>query len=130
MAKLGQHVRIQGENRQHCQVVVLAVSAKEECFGVCQLPFKSSATHQSKNGIVSIPCHRASNGIFTFVSGHIFSLNICYITYIVFICVFFLFIIVADAILVFSKIKHPIYNDWTVNWFLEISKPLDTSQLW
>ena len=46
-------------NRQHCQVFVLAASAKEECFGVCQFAFKYSATRRSKTGIVSIPCHRA-----------------------------------------------------------------------
>ena len=46
-------------------VVVPALSAKEECFGVCQFAFKSSETLRSKNGIlgptrVSIPCHHAS----------------------------------------------------------------------
>ena len=40
---------VQGGNRQHCQVFVIAVSAKEECFGVCQIAFKSSVTRRSKN---------------------------------------------------------------------------------
>ena len=34
MAKLAHHVRIQGRNRQQCQVVVLALPAKEGCLGV------------------------------------------------------------------------------------------------
>ena len=59
-ANLAHHVRIQVGNRQHCQVSVLAVSANEECFDVCQFAFKSSATRRTKNGIVSIPCHRDS----------------------------------------------------------------------
>ena len=59
-AKLAHHVRIERGNRQHCLVFVLAMSAKEECFAVCQFAFKSSATRGSKNGIVSIIWHRAS----------------------------------------------------------------------
>ena len=65
MVKIAHHIRIQGGNRQHCQFSVLALSAKEECFGVCQFAFKSSETGRCKNGLVGpttivfIPRHHA-----------------------------------------------------------------------
>ena len=40
MANLAHHFRIQGGNRLHCQVSVLAVSAKEERVDVCQFAIK------------------------------------------------------------------------------------------
>ena len=62
---LAHHVRIRMGNRQQCQVSVLALSAKEECFGVCQFSFKSSETRRRTEyyyRIHSIPsCFMASN---------------------------------------------------------------------